>query len=316
MTVLDGTVPPQIRAALSELRPGIQFTLSALPGPRSRSGARLYVARPAGGGPLLAVKLVPDSPADIATLAVQFHQQRRGFRAMAGDPEVRIPRVFGLSRDGRALIMAWVRGQSLDVLCGASSPGPELLEQTGRWAGAWHASSVTSLPFAADAAMSWLGQLFDHAGARARADLAGRIDALGAMLPGVNGAEMAGAITHRDLNLRNLILTPQGILYAVDFGNTRLDYAIRDLLFVLGQSVVRTGPVPETAQILVLAGALQRGWRARFGPAVQDQRAALAFQRHQALAGLARLPDDLRPGQRLRRDWLLWLADHPEPLFR
>lgn len=244
-------------------------------------------------------KAVADAAPARRLLARQARLQRRAARALRGDAEARVPQVLHL--DGPVLLMAEAPGRTLAAgLEAAPEQATEALRRAGRWIGAYHAVSLTPAPFDGAAEALWLERLL------AGGPLADRLPEAARALRAAQGLPMAQAVTHRDLHPGNLILAPSGMVWGLDFENERPDIALRDLLSLLMEAMARLDAPPEP-----LAAALLEGWRGR-AAAETDPRVALAFQRHQALAALARLPVG---GQGRRWRWLAHLADLDRPLF-
>lgn len=264
-----------------------------------RRGSRSLLFRAESPARRLIAKAVGDLAPTRRLLARQARLQRQAARALRGDAEARVPQVLHL--DGPVLLMAEAPGRTL-AACLEAAPerACDLLRRAGRWIGAFHAASLAVAPFDGAAEARWLERLL------AGGPLADRLPEAARALRAAQGLPMARAVTHRDLHPRNLILAPSGMVWGLDFENDRPDIALRDLLSLLIEVMVRLDTPPEA-----LSGPLLEGWRGR-AAAETDPRVALAFQRHQALAALARLPAE---EQGARRRWLSRLADLDRPLF-
>ncbi|WP_417725017.1 phosphotransferase family protein [Salipiger sp.] len=293
------------REVLARERPGAPFGLGCLKNREDPMASQVFCAdRP---GTRLTVKLWAPALADKA--AAQAARHRAVAARLMGAQEV-----LFFDPEARCLGLSYADGPTLSELWPVLAPAARLdrLHEAGRWLAEFHHLSRRDQPFRPAGQIAWLNRLeawFD-AGERHIPDIAAfraEVRAMEALAAEVRRRPAQRAITHRDLHLDNLVLTPAG-LCGLDFENPKEDEPYRDLVWLLIHAV---SLADDATPLSDFAAALARG----YGDGVTEPPLRLFLQRLFALGVWAATPEAPSLRQSARYAAAREIVAAPEPLL-
>lgn len=256
--------------ALHRHHPGARFGLGALK--TSNADRRAHVFCAATPDARLVVKVYAPQSADKGR--AQFIRQQQVASALPkGAPDV-----LFYEEDLRVLGMCYVDGPSLADIWHALAPPERMarLELAGQWLAAFHSLSLRPHPFRPRGPLDWLHAIIQrhHAGHCDIPEFSAferHVTALEGQFSTVRGMPSQRAILHRDLHLSNLVQTPGGLV-GLDFENEKPDEPLRDLVWLLVDTMARSDPEQPA---YIAASALARG----YGPMLTHPNAMVFIQK-------------------------------------
>nr|WP_254899217.1 aminoglycoside phosphotransferase family protein [Thalassococcus arenae] len=249
------------------------------------------------------------SPAMSAKAARQVARQDAVARGL-GDGAFRAPAILFFDPDRHVVAMALVAGRDAGALWQDSGDLAHL-RRAGSWVAALHGLSAEQVAFRPAGLLNWLDRLQAELveGGRPIPDAESFREAAAgvqALASTVRKAPARRAITHRDLNLSNMIIGD--MVWGLDFENDRPDDAARDIAHLALDAMARA---PQAIAPRAVLAALRDG----YGDSGTAPEVTLFLQRCFCLGVWANTK--LQPSRvnQARLDAARWLLKQDEPLI-
>lgn len=259
-------------------------------------------------------------PADEAGRAQMRHQHKRlcEVNGQLTNPALSAPKALEYFDNDCALVMQDVQGATLRQMIAGGEAGLEgPLRQAGLWLAEFHRATSVQAAFEPKPHTNSLRRKI-----RAHREGGRQIEGFAAFVKGFRQLEALGemargqpclrCVTHRDFHLGNLLFSPDGAVYGIDFENEDQDDALRDLVSYLLDLAVRYPARP--ADFMALRAAACQMFNA-YADTVTAPVVTAYFQRFGALNVWSNLSAAKTAPAELRHRLSVMKALAEQPLF-
>ncbi len=297
---------------LALFAPGAEFELALLKDPTIGHEALVFQCKARGHPPLVCKVCIPDDRGK-AKMDAQ-HDLLGRLQGLLNASPYRVPSPVFFSAENHAFLMEYVSGETLHQKLSAARDLPAVapwLLLAGRWLQHFHKIDQAVAAFHPRRYLNTLAQIERLAGDELplQPEFSAAYDQLAVTGRRARGKPMLRCMIHGDFHTRNLIFGSDGHSYGIDFENRKQDDALRDVMTLLLDVILRWNGTDEPN--VAFEGAATAFWNG-YGDTVSDPAITLFFQRYAALTLWAKLR--IRPGAtsyqaRLRKlNRLRWLA--------
>ena len=228
------------RRALRAFLPDEEFALASLKDPTKLYDTWVFRCKLRGKNSTFVCKLSTPDAAGRAKILNQY-QRLKSTNAAMKDPLLTTPQALAFVEKDCALIMEYVKGDSLQNLLPHFANLTEAsthLQNAGRWISSFQQTTMKPAVFDAKPHMNWLlKKLTQH---EEKGMLIVDYDAfmmdfhqLERRAAQAQGLPCTRCVTHRDFHPGNLVFGRKGAVYGIDFENRKEDDALRDVMSFL-----------------------------------------------------------------------------------
>ena len=280
--------------SLAKFKPGGEFRLTSLKAPFKAHDTWVFRCKVRGRAESIVCKIGSRNEAARAKLSNQYARlldAHQNFKV----GKYAVPEPLAFYPEECAMFMEDCRGRSLQEHISVAPSSDEIagwLEKSGKWVSLYQAPTTQIIGFDPTPHVNWLRRKLrkheqgefpipDH-----------RIfmrcfDQLASRASDVEGLPSRQCVTHRDFHAGNIIFRKNGFVYGIDFENTKEDVAIRDVMSLLFDVLVRRDV--QTSKATIEKARFFEAFRAGYADHETSEDVFTWFQAFSALNGWSNL---------------------------